>query len=135
MRRVGGGDDPGARRRAGSETGGQDPATPPGKRSAGHRFPAYLVLLGWHGLVVLGYAVLLVGLPGVGENDDNSPREDLLIFGATVGAPMLLGTLLVGLILLLILTRSRISSALVLGTVAATPMLLAVAMFAGVLFR
>ncbi|WP_405105486.1 hypothetical protein OG559_18760 [Micromonospora sp. NBC_01405] len=110
--------------------------TPPRSRSAANRFLAYLVVLGWHGLVIIAYFVLLYQQSGMRESWGNSPQEDMLIFGVSVGAPVLLGTLLGGLVLLRrLLARSRINSAVVLGTAAASPTLLFVAAVAGPALR
>ncbi|MFB6394216.1 hypothetical protein [Polymorphospora lycopeni] len=97
---------------------------------------AYLVMLGWHGLMVVAYLVLVYQVSGTGELGDNSPREDMLVFGAYVIAPALVATLLVGLLLLRWLpARSRTSSAVVLGTAAASPALLLAAAVAGLVLR
>ncbi|WP_146167557.1 hypothetical protein [Micromonospora sp. MH33] len=82
--------------------------------------------------MIIAYFVLLDQQSGIRESWGNSPQEGMLTFGVYVVAPGLLVTLLVGLILILrSLARSRISSAVVLGTVAASPMLLFVAAVAG----
>ncbi len=143
MRRAGSGDNekPVAGRGDEPDAGARDTAdrglvTPTRSRSAANRFFAYLVMLGWHGLVIIAYFVLLEQLSGVRESGGNSPQEDMLILGVYVGAPALLCTLLVGLILLRrLLARSRISSAIVLGTAAASPTLLFVAAVAGPVLR
>ncbi|WDZ84545.1 hypothetical protein [Micromonospora cathayae] len=113
------------------DTADRSPAAPPGSRSAANRIFAYLVLLAWHGLVVVGFLVLVDRQSGMRVNHGNSPQEDMWIFGVTIGAPVLFGTLLVGLTLLKkLLTSSRITSGIVLGTVAAAPALLFVAVAA-----
>ncbi|MEU4779974.1 hypothetical protein [Micromonospora sp. NPDC023633] len=118
------------------DTAARGPVRPPRSRSAGNRTFAYLVMLGWHGLVIIAYFVLLDRQSGMRVSYGNSPWEDMLIFGVTVGAPVLLGTLLAGLILLRrLLTRSRINSAIALGTAAASPTLLFVAAAAGPVLR
>ncbi len=136
MRRVGDHEGPAAGRGDGPDTGERAIAdrsrvTPPGGRSATNRFFAHLVMLGWHGLVIATYFTLLDRQSGGRKSWGNSPQEDMLNFGVYVGAPALLGTLLAGLILLRRLPRSRISSAIVLGTAAASPTLLFVAAVAG----
>jgi hypothetical protein len=118
------------------DTADRDPVTPPRNRSAANRVLAYLVLLGWHGLVIIAYLVLLDrkrSEPRVGYG--YSPWEEMLILGAH-GAPILLCTLAAGLTLLWdSLTQSRINSAIVLGTAAALPTLLLVAVAAGLVLR
>ncbi|MFJ6196932.1 hypothetical protein [Micromonospora sp. NPDC092111] len=86
---------------------------------------AYTVMLGWHFLVFIAYIVILDLQSTVRVWYDNSPFEDMLILGVNT-APALLGTLLVGLLLVRSLLASRISSAVVLGTAAASPMFLLV---------
>ncbi|PSK67602.1 hypothetical protein B0E53_00412 [Micromonospora sp. MH33] len=114
------------------DTADRVPVTPNRSRSAANYSFACLVLLSWHGLVIIAYFVLLDQQSGIRESWGNSPQEGMLTFGVYVVAPGLLVTLLVGLILILrSLARSRISSAVVLGTVAASPMLLFVAAVAG----
>lgn len=113
------------------------PVAPPGNRSVTNRVLAYLVLLGWHGLVIIAYFVLLdrkrsEERVGYGY----SPWEETWIFGVTIGAPVLLCTLLTGVSLLReFLPESRIGSAIVLGTAAASPMFLFVAVAAGPVLR
>ncbi|GLY24102.1 hypothetical protein [Micromonospora sp. NBRC 101691] len=120
MRNVGEGD-----------TSDRDRVTMPRSRSAATRVLAYLVMLGWHVLVIIAYFVLLDRQSGMRVNYGNSPREDMLIFGF-YGALALLVTLLVGLTLLReLLAESRINSTIVLGTAAASPTLLFVAVAAG----
>ncbi|MEU9509864.1 hypothetical protein AB0D32_26700 [Micromonospora sp. NPDC048170] len=108
-----------------------------GDRDTAHRVPvsAYVVMLGWHGLVIVAYFLLLDRQSHTRVNYDHSPWEEMWIFGVTVGAPVLLGTLLTGVILLRrLLARSRING-IVLGTAAASPMLLFVAVAAGPFLR
>jgi DMSO/TMAO reductase YedYZ heme-binding membrane subunit len=117
------------------DTADRDPVTLPRSRSAANRVFAYLVMLGWHGLVIIAYFVLLDRQSGMRVNYGNSPREDMLIFGF-YGALILLVTLLAGLTLLRdLLEESRINSAIVLGTAAASPTLLFVAVAAGPVLR
>lgn len=111
---------------------GRGVLTPPRSRSAVNRSSAYLVMLGWHGLVIFGYFVLLSQQSGLRVSHGNSPWEDMWIFGVYVGAPAVLGALLVGLVILRrLLARTRIRSAIVLGTAAASPILVFVAAVAG----
>lgn len=113
-----------------------DPAAPPMSRPAANHIFAYLVMLGWHGLVIIAYFILLDRQSGMRVNYGNSPQEDMMIFGVYVGAPVLLCTLVLGLILLgRLLERSRINSAVVLGTAAASPTLLFVTAAAGPILR
>lgn len=83
-------------------------------------------MLGWHALVIIVYFVILARQSTLRVRYDNSPFEDMLILGADT-APVLLGTLLAGLFLLRgLLAGRRISSAVVLGTAAASPTFLLV---------
>ncbi|WP_434739442.1 hypothetical protein [Micromonospora sp. SH-82] len=105
---------------------------PAGRRSAASRVVAHVVLFGWHGLVIIVYLALLDRQSSMRESWGNAPKEDMMIFGFQVGVPMLLGSLLVGLVLLRrLMAGNRINSAVVLGTVAAAPVLLCVAVLAG----
>ncbi|XTZ14266.1 hypothetical protein ACQSSU_22580 [Micromonospora echinospora] len=85
-------------------------------------------MLDWHVLVIIAYFAVLDRQSGLRVSYDSSPREAMAIFGVYIGAPTLLCTLLVGLILLQrLLANSRINSAIVLGTAAASPTLLSAA--------
>jgi hypothetical protein len=107
--------------------------TPPRRRPAVSYFVACLLLLGWHSLVIIGFIDLVRRQSGWRVTYDSTPQEEMLIFGVQVVAPGLLVTLLVGLYLIWQpLARSRISSGVVLGTLAASPMLLFVAAAAGI---
>ncbi|WP_320065539.1 hypothetical protein [Micromonospora sp. RTGN7] len=97
---------------------------------------AHTVMLGWHGLLIVGFFVILGRQSGLrGPSYGNSPQEDMLILGVGI-APVGIGTLLAGLVLLRwLLAWGRIGSMFLLGTAAASPTFLLVAVAAGMHLR
>ncbi|MFG1676897.1 hypothetical protein [Micromonospora sp. NPDC049282] len=100
----------------------------PGARDRSRK--AFLVMLGWHGAVVVAYGLLVVATPAGGD----SPRPAMLRFGLAAVLPALLVALLVSLLALRLL-RDRVRSAALAGTVAATPALLLGAVLAAMVAR
>ncbi|GLY21878.1 hypothetical protein [Micromonospora sp. NBRC 101691] len=117
------------------DTAGRDRVTMPRSRSAATRVFAYLVMIGWHVLVVIVYFVLLERQPRTRVNYGPSRQEDMGLLGIP-GALVLVGTLLTGVTLLQeLLAESRINSAIVLGTAAALPTLVFAAVAVGPYLR
>ncbi|WP_416900980.1 hypothetical protein [Micromonospora echinospora] len=117
------------------DAAGRDRVTMPRSRSAATRIVAYLVMLGWHVLVIIAYFVLLDRQPRTRVNYGFSRQEDMGFLGIP-GALVLLGTLLTGVTLLQeLLTESRINSTIVLGTAAALPTLVFAAVAVGPFLR
>ncbi|SBT40766.1 hypothetical protein [Micromonospora auratinigra] len=93
--------------------------------------PAFLVLFGWHLMVITAYIVVLNQQSHERVRYDDSPWDKMMIFGVTVGAPLLLVTLITGLILLWLFPIfprkwGKIGWPVIRGTLAATPLLLLV---------
>ncbi|MEV4724264.1 hypothetical protein [Micromonospora humida] len=93
--------------------------------------PPFMVLLGWHLLVVAAYVVVLSRQSHERVGHDESPWVEMVIFGFTVGVPLLLVPLITGLILLWLFPsfpskRGQISWPVIRGTLAATPLFLMV---------
>jgi hypothetical protein len=87
---------------------------------------AVLACLAWYAAVVLVFLWYVHRLSGVpdecGFSSCVSDRDGALLTGLFFGAPALFGSLLVSLVVLGILAaKSRIRSAMVLGTLAASP--------------
>lgn len=92
---------------------------------------AFLVLLGWHLLVIAAYIVVLSRQSHERVRYVDSLWDRMLVFGVNVGAPWLLVTLIAGLILLWLFPsfphkRGRIGWPVIRGTLAVTPLLLVV---------
>lgn len=88
----------------------------------------YLVLLCWHGLVIVAFVAVVDRQSGVrGPSYGYSPREEMMLLGVRT-APVFFCTLLVGVFVLRgLLRKSRVRSAVLLGTAAMWPTLLLVA--------
>ncbi|MGS2614377.1 hypothetical protein ACVCAH_07575 [Micromonospora sp. LZ34] len=101
---------------------------------------AVLVTLAWYGAVIVAFLVgvaLLSGAVPAGCGEEcTSDRDGWLLFGLYVATPALFVAMLVSLPLLwLTVTRFRLRSGLVAGTLSATPLLLLAVAFLAVVLR
>lgn len=89
---------------------------------------AYLVLLCWHGVVIVVFLAVVDRQSGLREGSSgSSPQEEMMLLGAGT-VPGFLCTLLVGAFVLWgLLEMSRVRSAVLLGTAATWPTFLLVA--------
>jgi hypothetical protein len=89
---------------------------------------AFLVCLAWYAAIVVGFLSYANRLPDVTPDDCTgfcvSDRGGMLMFGLFMGAPSLFVALLVSLVVLgLVIARTRMRSAAVVGSLAASPAL------------
>lgn len=101
---------------------------------------AFLVCLVWYATVVPAYLWYSGSFSDITPEECSgwcmSPRTDMLMFGGAYGLPVLFGALLVSVVLLVLLTRTRIGSVLLMGSLAASPALAVLMLIAfGVLSR
>jgi hypothetical protein len=114
----------------------QQPSTAPEWKAAEDRRATngYRVFLGWIGLELVGYAVLLLSASDVRPMGCTgfcfSPRGVLLVVGMALGFPVLLGQVIVGMLLTMLANRNQWGS-FAAGTVAFFATLLVVGVIGG----